>query len=246
MLRATSVRSEQLQTLPAILLAHFASQNRSLLAANCLIEAVVDLYRQGITLDSIQFAMSMSCLESGSTLLSEQELDLVTARCGIIMLALQDVGCRLYPGVRLSDNTLVLCSLCLVCTALMTAVGKLWACKCVMPHIAEYPCTCCRMLLQNHKLYNRLSSIQQPFKSPRSMFLSDIDVWWPICLACGFTCFVAMWQDLRELSKFKINTVLLSCRLHVTELMGTTAFNIVTVLLLCCYRAGCRATASSK
>ena len=99
---ANNAQLHQPQTLPAILLAHFASQNRSLLAANCLIEAVVDLYRQGVSLDSIQFAMSMACLESGSTLLSEQELDLLTARCGIIMLALQDVGCELYSGVSIT------------------------------------------------------------------------------------------------------------------------------------------------
>lgn len=87
------------QFLPAIVLAFFASQNRSLLAAECLIETVVEMYRRGMQLDSLQFALSMATLQSGSTLLSEQELDILTARCGIIMLTLHEVGCAVYPKV---------------------------------------------------------------------------------------------------------------------------------------------------
>ena len=88
------------QFLPAILLAYFASQNRSLLAAECLIETVVEMYRRGIQLDSLQFAVSMATLQSGSTLLSEQELDMLTARCGIVMLTLLEIGCPTYAQVR--------------------------------------------------------------------------------------------------------------------------------------------------
>ena len=80
----------------AILLAFFASQNRSLLAANCLIETIVEMYRRGAQLDTIQFHLSLVTLQSGSTLLSQQELDILTARCGIIMLTLHEVGCFLY------------------------------------------------------------------------------------------------------------------------------------------------------
>lgn len=87
------------QFLPAIVLAFFASQNRSLLAADCLIETVVEMYRRGVQLDSLQFALSMATLQSGSTLLSEQELDILTARCGIIMLTLHEVGCAVYSKV---------------------------------------------------------------------------------------------------------------------------------------------------
>ncbi|KAL0044024.1 hypothetical protein WJX82_003319 [Trebouxia sp. C0006] len=88
------------QFLPAIVLAFFASQNRSLLAAECLIETVVEMYRRGMQLDSLQFALSMATLQSGSTLLSEQELDILTARCGIIMLTLHEVGCAVYPKAQ--------------------------------------------------------------------------------------------------------------------------------------------------
>ncbi|KAL3152752.1 hypothetical protein ABBQ38_012339 [Trebouxia sp. C0009 RCD-2024] len=84
------------QFLPAILLAYFASQNRSLLAAECLIETVIEMYRRGTQLDSLQFTLSMATLQSGSTLLSEQELDILTARCGIIMLTLHEIGCATY------------------------------------------------------------------------------------------------------------------------------------------------------
>lgn len=87
------------QFLPAILLAYFASQNRSLLAAECLIETVIEMYRRGTQLDSLQFTLSMATLQSGSTLLSEQELDILTARCGIIMLTLHEIGCATYAQV---------------------------------------------------------------------------------------------------------------------------------------------------
>lgn len=92
------------QFLPAILLAYFASQNRSLLAAECLIETIIEMYRRGAQLDSLQFTLSMATLQSGSTLLSEQELDILTARCGIIMLTLHEVGCATYAQVVTLDN----------------------------------------------------------------------------------------------------------------------------------------------
>ena len=91
------------QFLPAILLAYFASQNRSLLAAECLIETVIEMYRRGTRLDSLQFTLSMATLQSGSTLLSEQELDVLTARCGIIMLTLHEIGCATYEQVNTTD-----------------------------------------------------------------------------------------------------------------------------------------------
>ncbi|DBA82390.1 TPA: hypothetical protein ACH3X2_000642 [Trebouxia sp. C0005] len=93
------------QFLPAIVLAYFASQNRSLLAADCLIETVVEMYRRGMQLDSLQFALSMATLQSGSTLLSEQELDILTARCGIVMLTLHEVGCAVYPKAHGASGT---------------------------------------------------------------------------------------------------------------------------------------------
>lgn len=98
------------QFLPAILLAYFASQNRSLLAAECLIETVIEMYRRGTQLDSLQFTLSMATLQSGSTLLSEQELDVLTARCGIIMLTLHEIGCATYEGVTTTDHALDVCT----------------------------------------------------------------------------------------------------------------------------------------
>ena len=94
------------QFLPAILLAYFASQNRSLLAAECLIETVIEMYRRGTQLDSLQFTLSMATLQSGSTLLSEQELDILTARCGIIMLTLHEIGCATYEQVNTTHYAL--------------------------------------------------------------------------------------------------------------------------------------------
>lgn len=58
------------------------------------------MYRRGTQLDSLQFALSMATLQSGSTLLSEQELDILTARCGIIMLTLHEIGCATYEQVN--------------------------------------------------------------------------------------------------------------------------------------------------
>lgn len=57
------------------------------------------MYRRGAQLDSLQFTLSMATLQSGSTLLSEQELDILTAKCGIIMLTLHEIGCATYAQV---------------------------------------------------------------------------------------------------------------------------------------------------
>ena len=111
------------QFLPAILLAYFASQNRSLLAAECLIETVIEMYRRGTQLDSLQFTLSMATLQSGSTLLSEQELDILTARCGIIMLTLHEIGCATYKQVITNDYALL--HYCQACCLLMTKVHHL-------------------------------------------------------------------------------------------------------------------------
>lgn len=39
--------------LRALLLAFFASQNRSLMAAKCFVEVVLAMYREGVTVDEV-------------------------------------------------------------------------------------------------------------------------------------------------------------------------------------------------
>lgn len=37
----------------SLLLAWFASQNRSLFAARCLVEVVIEMYQEGVTVDDV-------------------------------------------------------------------------------------------------------------------------------------------------------------------------------------------------
>ena len=44
----------------ALVLAYYASQNRSLTAARCLLETVFELYRQGFTANDVEVALSFA------------------------------------------------------------------------------------------------------------------------------------------------------------------------------------------
>ena len=53
----------------ALLLAWFASQNRSLCAARCLVEVVIEMYREGVTVDDVAVrlwaARRLACVAHG-------------------------------------------------------------------------------------------------------------------------------------------------------------------------------------
>lgn len=44
----------------ALVLAYYASLNRSLTAARCLLEVVFELYRQGFTANDVELALSVA------------------------------------------------------------------------------------------------------------------------------------------------------------------------------------------
>ena len=84
----------------ALLGAWFASQNRSLFAAKCFIETVLELHRGAISLASVQLGVSTACLESRQTLLTPLEQDILLLWVAIVMLTLEEVGVPRRGQVR--------------------------------------------------------------------------------------------------------------------------------------------------
>ena len=104
----------------ALLLSYYAcsSRSRSLLASRCLIETLIEAYRQGLTVEDIQLALSLATITAHSAgidqvvheggggagsagrhplSLDPLELDLLQAWAAIVMLTLQEVELELYP-----------------------------------------------------------------------------------------------------------------------------------------------------
>ncbi|PSC70908.1 hypothetical protein C2E20_5721 [Micractinium conductrix] len=81
----------------ALLLAYFASQNRSLFAAKCMAEVVIQMYREGVTVDDVKVALSLAGLQHGGQLLSPVDEDVLVSWVAVIMMALQMVGVPLLP-----------------------------------------------------------------------------------------------------------------------------------------------------
>jgi hypothetical protein len=44
----------------ALLLSFYAAQNRSLFAAKCLVETVIEMYREGLTLDDVKLMVALA------------------------------------------------------------------------------------------------------------------------------------------------------------------------------------------
>ena len=86
--------------LEALLGAWFASQNRSLFAAKCFIETVLELHRGGTSLGSVQLGVSTASLESRQTLLTPLEQDILLLWVAIVMLTLEEVGVPRHGQVR--------------------------------------------------------------------------------------------------------------------------------------------------
>lgn len=81
----------------ALLLAFFASQNRSLFAAKCFVEVVVEMYQQGATVDDVKVALSLAGLQHGGQLLSPLDEDILLSWVAVIVMALEMVGAPLAP-----------------------------------------------------------------------------------------------------------------------------------------------------
>ncbi|KAL4423032.1 hypothetical protein ABPG77_002066 [Micractinium sp. CCAP 211/92] len=84
----------------ALLLAFFASQNRSLFAAKCFVEVVIEMYQQGASVDDVKVALSLAGLQHGGKLLSPLDEDILLSWVAVVMMALQMVGVPLAPEGR--------------------------------------------------------------------------------------------------------------------------------------------------
>jgi len=82
----------------ALLLCFLASQNRSLFAAKCFVETVLEMYRRGFTLDDIKLSVTLATLSTADPLKPISQ-DILLAWCAIIMMTLRTVGVPLLPEV---------------------------------------------------------------------------------------------------------------------------------------------------
>jgi hypothetical protein len=76
----------------ALLLAYYASQNKSLFAAQCFVETVLDSYTRGENVDELQTAVQLKNMQQNSELLNPQDQDLLLSWIIMIMLTAKDVG----------------------------------------------------------------------------------------------------------------------------------------------------------
>ncbi|EFN55333.1 expressed protein [Chlorella variabilis] len=88
---------EERRWVRALILAYLASLNRSLFAAKCLVEVVVEMYREGVTLDDAKVMLSLASLQHGGQLLKPMDEDILLSWVAVIMIALQAVGVPLNP-----------------------------------------------------------------------------------------------------------------------------------------------------
>lgn len=84
----------------ALLLTFFASQNRSLFAAKCMVEVVIEMYRQGVSVDDVKVALSLAGLQHHGKLLNPIDEDILLNWVAVIMIALDMVGVPLLPEGR--------------------------------------------------------------------------------------------------------------------------------------------------
>lgn len=73
-----------------------ASQNRSLFAAKCFVETMVEMYRRGYTLDDIKLSVMLATLATADPL-KPIALDILLAWSSIVMMTLRTVGVPLLP-----------------------------------------------------------------------------------------------------------------------------------------------------
>jgi hypothetical protein len=75
-----------------LLLAYYASQNKSLFAAQCFVETVLDSYTRGENVDEVQTAVQLKNMQQNSELLNPQDQDLLLSWIIMVMLTAKDVG----------------------------------------------------------------------------------------------------------------------------------------------------------
>jgi hypothetical protein len=81
----------------ALLLCFFASHTRSLFAARCLVESVLEAHRRGYTLDDLKLTVALAGLQNGGKLLNSVDEDVLLAWAAIVMMTARLVGLKRYP-----------------------------------------------------------------------------------------------------------------------------------------------------
>jgi hypothetical protein len=76
----------------ALLLSFYACQNKSLFAAQCFVETVLDAYTRGDTVDQLQTALQLKNMQQNSQLLNPTDQDLLLSWIILVMLTARDVG----------------------------------------------------------------------------------------------------------------------------------------------------------
>eukprot|EP00879_Flechtneria_rotunda_P013349 GHRR01013939.1.p1 GENE.GHRR01013939.1~~GHRR01013939.1.p1 ORF type:complete len:493 (+),score=193.26 GHRR01013939.1:64-1542(+) len=79
----------------ALLLAYYAAQNKSLFAAQCFVETVLDAYTSGATVDEVQAALQLKNVQHSSRLLNPQDQDILLSWVILVMLAAKEVGVQI-------------------------------------------------------------------------------------------------------------------------------------------------------
>lgn len=80
----------------AVLLCFLACQNRSLFAAKCLVETLVEVYRHGYTIDDIKLSVTLMTLTTADPFKPIMQ-DIFLAWCAIVFMTLRTVGVPLHP-----------------------------------------------------------------------------------------------------------------------------------------------------
>lgn len=79
----------------AVLLSYYAAQNKSLFAAQCFVETVLDAYTRGESVDALQTALQLRNVQQNSELLDPTEQDILLSWIIMVMLTAKEVGVAL-------------------------------------------------------------------------------------------------------------------------------------------------------
>lgn len=82
----------------ALLLSYYAAQNKSLFAAQCFVETVLDCYTRGENVDSLQTALQLRNMQQNGELLDFNEQDILLSWVIMVMLTAMEVGVALSSG----------------------------------------------------------------------------------------------------------------------------------------------------
>lgn len=88
----------------AVLLSYFAAQNKSLFAAQCFVESVLDAYTRGEDADGLQTALQLKNMQQNGELLDDSEQDILFSWIIMVMLAAKEVGVAIISSADEADQ----------------------------------------------------------------------------------------------------------------------------------------------